>query len=156
MNVLTIGSYDWNDEFHMKGSVHTLPDVGGRPIQVGSRSSYSSPGPLRFGSAVKPEFVAPGQWYSAAAPLNINPYWGRDSTGLYQRHNGTSAATPYTAGIVALLLQAQPKASWGDVRKALIDSVTKDQTTGTCPNPEWGNGKLDYAAVERAVKRLKP
>ena len=77
-------------------------------MKVGEMSSYSSPGYRRIGSAVKPEVTSPGQWYTAPAPMNVAA--DRDTTGQYQQFNGTSAATPYTAGCVALLFQKKPDA----------------------------------------------
>lgn len=154
-NILTIGSYDWNDQYHAMGSLHVIPDPFDEPIEIGRISTYSSQGPLRFGKVTKPELVAPGQWYAAAAPFNMNPLLPRESGGLHMLHNGTSAATPYAAGVIALLFEANPNLTWGDVRSILIGSVTQDVRTGECPNPNWGNGKLDYAAVEKAVAKAK-
>jgi subtilisin family serine protease len=153
-NVLTVGSYNWNDLFEMHGETRVMADSAGEPFAIGEISNYSSPGPLRFGDIVKPEIVAPGQWYAAAAPLNAAVVFGRDTTGHYTMHNGTSAATPYAAGVIALLFEAKPHMTWGEVRKVLTESVTQDTITGDCPNPKWGHGKLDYAAVERAVKKV--
>lgn len=154
-NVLTVGSYDWNDQFSTRGQLLLVPDLQrNAPLTIGSLSTYSSPGPLRFGDVWKPEIVAPGQWFTAPAPLNVVA--NRDSSGLYQLFNGTSAATPYAAGVVALLMEANPNLTFGEIRRVLIESVTQDAMTRTCPNPRWGYGKLDYAAVERAIRRAKP
>jgi subtilisin family serine protease len=153
-NVLTIGSYDWNDQFSTRGQTLLVPDFQrNQPLSIGGLSTYSSPGPLRFGNVWKPEIVAPGQWYSAPAPMNV--VTDRDSSGLYQLFNGTSAATPYAAGIVTLLFEAKPAATFGEIRQVLIESATQDAVTRQCPNPKWGYGKLDYAAVEKAVARMK-
>ena len=71
-NVLAVGSYDWNDRFSYRGSIKLLTDVvHDKPIVVGAISAYSNPGPRRYGSQVKPELVAPGQWHTAPAPLNV-------------------------------------------------------------------------------------
>lgn len=153
LNVLTVGSFDWNDQFAMLGGSYTLLE-GGKPLKIGGISSYSNPGPLRFGNVVKPEIVAPGEWYAAAAPRNVVPRY-RENSGLYMEHNGTSAATPYAAGVVALMFQKKPTLTWGEARKAITASATSNSVTGTCPNPQWGHGKLDYAAVEKILASLK-
>jgi subtilisin family serine protease len=152
-NVLAIGSYDWNDQFPAMGGTLTL---FGRdePMKIGGISYYSNQGPLRFGNITKPEVVAPGQWYCASAPRNVVPRL-RENSGLYMEHNGTSAATPYAAGVVALMFQKKPNLTWGDARKVITESASSNVTTGKTPNPTWGYGKLDYAAVEKILDRLK-
>jgi subtilisin family serine protease len=152
--VLSIGSYDWNDQFHFRGSVTVLfDDQLKAPLKIGGLSTYSSRGPLRIGSHVKPELTAPGQYHIAPAPLNVVTM--RDTTGLYQPFNGTSSATPYTAGVIALLLEANPQLTWGEIRQLLTKNLTQDGHTGKCPNSNWGHGKLDYAAVERLVAAVR-
>ncbi|HVA50449.1 MAG TPA: Ig-like domain-containing protein [Pirellulales bacterium] len=51
--------------------------------------------------------------------------------------NGTSAATPGVSGVVALMLQANPKLSWRDVQQILAESATKNDPT------DPGNGTTD-------------
>jgi len=149
-NVITVGSYDWNDNFHQHGRPVLLTDpIYGREISVGALSSYSSPGPLRIGNAAKPEIVAPGQWYTAPATTNVPTT--RDSTGHYQAFNGTSAATPYAAGVIALLLQKQPTLTFGDIRTRLKECATRDAETGNVPNAKWGQGKFDIKAVKKLL-----
>jgi subtilisin family serine protease len=156
--VLSVGSYDWNDQFHHRGSVTILQDNDlNAPLVIGGLSTYSSRGPLRFGTAVKPDLVAPGQYHIAAMPLNV--VRTRDTTGHYRAFNGTSAATPYAAGLVALVMEAAPQLTWGEIRELLAKNVTADARTGPCPNGKWGHGKLDYAAAERivaAARKYKP
>ena len=153
--VLTIGSYNWNDQFDPPEGKITLRDPSRRDepaMNIGELSGYSSRGYRRFGTLVKPDVVAPGQWFSAPAPQNVALSFPRDATGWYWLFNGTSAATPYTAGIVALAFQQNPTQTVGELRARLIDSATKDRHTGAVPNPEWGHGKLDYAAVQKLLK----
>ncbi|MDX1946406.1 MAG: S8 family serine peptidase, partial [Pirellulaceae bacterium] len=149
-NVLSVGSYDWNDQFSYRGSIRLLTDVvHDQPLVIGVLSAYSNPGPRRFGDVFKPELVAPGQWYTAPAPQNVSTM--RDSTGQYHTFNGTSSATPYTAGVIALALQANPRLTWGRLRGLLTANLTEDARTGKTPNGKWGYGKLDFAAAERFV-----
>lgn len=163
-NALTIGSYDWNDNFHAGGNWTTLFEVcrgadGKRaPLEIGRISCYSSPGPTRLG-AVKPEIVAPGEWYSSSYAKipgqgGIEGWPYVDSTGNYCGMNGTSAATPYTAGIIALIFQQRPTLTWGEVRNLMTSKASRDPFTGTVPNKHWGYGKLDMPAVERIFAAL--
>ncbi|HEV2969083.1 MAG TPA: S8 family serine peptidase [Pirellulales bacterium] len=154
-NVITVGSYNWNNLFEQAGKVISLADAEDKtksPMTIGGLSGYSSPGFLRIGDAVKPEIVAPGQYFAAAAPLVLKSVdWARDTSGRYRAFNGTSAAAPYTAGIVALMMQKNPKITPGEIKNAFKTNATTDEYTGPVPNIDWGYGKLDADAVRRIL-----
>ena len=159
-NVLTVGSYDWNDNFNMGGKSVLLQSVcETSQMTIKHISCYSSPGPRRDG-VIKPEIVAPGQWYAAANAKDNGQTvgWGvgvTDSTGDYREMNGTSSATPYTAGIIALIFQKKPSLTWGEVRTKITTNATKDPFVNeTLPGNSWGYGKLDRTAVERILGSL--
>jgi subtilisin family serine protease len=165
-NAITVGSYDWNDNFHSGGKVVNLSsvcrDTSGAKMsfEIGWLSCYSSPGPSRSGS-IKPDIAAPGEWYpSADAKENGHSAgdWAKpDSTGYYRAMNGTSAATPYTSGVVALMFQKKPTLTLGEIKNLLKGKATKTglnpYATGI-PNNNWGYGKLDAAAIDRIFASL--
>ncbi len=74
---------------------------------------------------------------------------------------GTSAAAPSAAGVVALMLQANPQLGWRDVQDILIRTAAKVQTgapgwvtnaAGLSFNRSYGAGKIDaQAAVDMAL-----
>ena len=165
-NAITVGSYNWNYNFNSPGSDQLTPlndPISKRQVIVGQRSDFSSIGYRRDedsdnagkpGFIVKPDFLAPGQWFTAAAP----PIKGLriDSTGMYQAFSGTSAAAPYTAGVVALMSEANPHATFGQIKDALRKSLTRPpKAEGNVPNPKWGYGKLDLPAVKAAINSIK-
>jgi subtilisin family serine protease len=160
-NVLTIGSYDWNDSFDLSTGQFSLHDACGfkKPLSVGSLSCYSSPGYSRNGT-IKPEIAAPGEWFTASYAKTtdgsgVGTDWIVDRTGNLVAMNGTSAATPYTAGIIALMFQKRPGLTFGEIRRLLITSASSsDLVTGPVPNPNWGYGKLDYVATEKIISGL--
>lgn len=161
-NSITVGSYDWNDNFIFgtgKGFLEsTCSGSDGKPlaIQIGWLSCYSSPGPTRNG-AVKPDIVAPGEWYSASYAKvpgggSLAQQWDVDATGNYAAMNGTSSATPYTAGIVALMFSKKPTLTLGEIKNLLKGKTTKSGVNPfreAIPNGSWGYGKLDIAAIDR-------
>ena len=148
-NAITVASYDWNDQFDWRGQVRAFTGVDQKPMVINALSSYSSPGPSRDPSAVKPEIAAPGQYFTAPRPRNVSSLMQQDSSGLYCLFNGTSAATPYTAGVIALLLQKKPTLTSGDIKSLLRTKAAHDSYTGSqIPNPQWGFGRLNVAAVK--------
>jgi subtilisin family serine protease len=160
-NVLTVGSYDWNDSFDLPAGKYSLNDACGykKPLVIGGLSCYSSPGYSRNGR-IKPEIVAPGEWFTASYAKTTNDSgvgtdWIVDRSGKFVAMNGTSSATPYTAGIIALMFQKRPGLTFGEIRQLLTTNASSsDLVTGPVPNPNWGYGKLDYAAVEKILDKL--
>ncbi len=152
-NAITVGSYDFNARFAAKERAMVL-GFRGKPLTLGGISVYSNPGYSRMGKIVKPDIVAPGQYHTASLSSAVRDIL-RDSSGVYQPFNGTSAATPYTAGVIALLLERKPDLTLGEIKELLKQHATADIHTGRTPNPNWGYGKLDYAAVEAMVKAVK-
>ena len=162
LNVITVGSYDFNEDFHYNGKPLTVPNLRTKKaLTLGQLSDYSNAGYLRnqkyldrTGTIVKPDIVAPGQFYAAPASGTSKRqilYTG----GKYQLFNGTSAATPYVAGVAALLLQERPGLTVAQFRDLLAKNASRDDFTGAIPNTRWGYGKLDLAAVERMVRAVK-
>jgi subtilisin family serine protease len=157
---ITVGSYDFNDVFDFLGQAmnyYISSRRGDMPMTIGALSAYSNPGPRRQESdgVVKPDIVAPGQYYSAAAVANTKAI--RDASGAYRRFNGTSAATPYVAGVVALMLQKNPRLSNAQIKELLARHTRKMDADGKLLERKgWGNGKLDLAAVKRILEAPEP
>ncbi len=106
---------------------------------------------------VKPDLVAPGQYWTASAALNTRAI--RDTSGGYRLFNGTSAATPYTAGVVALLMQKKPSITVGEIKDLIRNHADKEDDhvsrSGRTPNPEWGYGKLNRKAVAAMLEAIR-
>lgn len=125
-----------------------------------ARFSSRGPGPTAPGfSPIKPDISAPGAAISSASSSGDN---------LYASLSGTSMACPSVAGVVALVLSANPGLSYDQVYNA----VTGTTYTGvpaplgglnTCggitynsfPNNHYGYGRIDAAAAVRSVARLR-
>ena len=157
-HALTVGSYDWNSDFNGKPWPVENRALRIVPMTIGALSAYSNSGPLRRGKEhePKPEIVAPGQYFTATLAQNANvPNYVRHASGKYRLFNGTSAATPYCAGVVALLMQEKPAITLGEIKHLFKAHATQDRYTGKLPSPEWGYGKLDKGAVVKMIKALR-
>lgn len=102
-------------------------------------AAFSSRGPTADGRT-KPDVTAPGVTVQAA----------RANTGSgYVSQSGTSMATPYVAGAVALALEANPAATPAQVRAAVTGTALDTGAPG--PDNEWGAGLVDVRALVDAV-----
>ena len=106
----------------------------------GTRIGYSSQGPGMF-EPEKPDVASYSHFCGNFGPGRP----GGSSEKAYD--DGTSAACPVAAGVVALLLSAQPALTPGKVRSALVDSA---QGAGGW-NPDVGHGIVNAAAALAAV-----
>jgi subtilisin family serine protease len=123
-------------------------------------ASFSSFGP-RPDERLKPDISAPG----VNVASSINSYTDNAYTSLttisfngrtypFGRLSGTSMAAPTVAGIVALMLDANPWLTPSDVKDILLETAREDAKTGDLPDTgdvRWGYGKVNaYAAVKAA------
>ena len=102
---------------------------------------FSSRGGETFAGDMKPDIVAPGVTIDAA---NANTGNG------YIVHSGTSMATPFAAGSIALALQAAPAWTSHDVQAAL--EATAEDLGPPGKDPDWGAGLIDVLALTAAAK----
>ncbi len=145
-NVLTIGSYDFRDKWNNIDGKQTTYN-----LELGGISDFSSVGYRRDG-AIKPDIVAPGRYMISTLAEGCK--MGRTSEGTPDKLRiaqdgahiawcGTSAATPYATGVIALMLQKNPKLDAAQVQEILRKTAMMDTFTGAVPNFAWGNGKLN-------------
>jgi len=106
-------------------------------------------------------------WYSEpGSPILVNAPSNGGSAGIVttgysssscnSAFGGTSSAAPLTAGVVALILQANPNLTWRDVQYVLLESAEKndpiqaDWTTNAAGhdiNHYYGFGRIDAGAA---------
>lgn len=88
-----------------------------------------------------------------------------DQTDYTRCFNGTSAATPMVAGVVALMYQANPDLTWRDVRWLLARTARQIDPTndgwvksanGYPYNPRYGFGAVDATAAVEAARTHTP
>jgi len=134
---------------------------------AGDIAGFSSEGPTVDGR-VKPDISAPGQGITSAINRHAyNPFPNRNRDNLMDSTNfngtanywlmqsGTSMSGPHVAGIVALMLEANPNLTSEEIRAILIKTAVQDNFTGSTPNMKWGHGKVDaLAALKEAELSL--
>jgi serine protease AprX len=100
---------------------------------------FSSRGPTADGR-VKPDIFAPGYNITAAKA---------NSGNQYVTYSGTSMATPFTAGTIALIHDANPSMTEPQIKNALYSTAIDFGKAGK--DNEYGYGRLDgHAAVKTA------
>lgn len=146
---IAVGSLISRNEFEGPQGDSALPG-----LTVDAVSSFSSQGPTRIG-VQKPDVVAPGQVVTAAlsagSEMATSPRLAgrRHPSGKYVTIQGTSMATPFVAGLVALMLQREPRLTPEEVQQRLRITARRDATTGPVWNPRYGWGKVDAEALFR-------
>jgi len=119
-------------------------------------SSFSLRGPGLGSSSTKPDVIAPGS--------NVRSINNSSDSG-YMTISGTSMATPHVAGVVALLMSANPALKGDPARVAQIlrDTavpISDSQVCGgvpatTYPNPVQGMGRVDaWNAYQLATEMI--
>lgn len=121
-------------------SANTIGTPGACPysLTVGATDSsdraayFSSRGPAKWKTVqyVKPNLAAPG----------VNTFSAKPGGG-YQSMSGTSMATPHISGVMAILLQANPKLTVDQAEATILAGVTDLGTPGN--DTTFGLGRAD-------------
>jgi minor extracellular serine protease Vpr len=113
-------------------------------------AGFSSRGPTPFTYLIKPDITAPG--------VNILSSVFDDEFAFFQ---GTSMATPHTAGSAALLRQLHPTWSVAQIKSALVNTAKRpvwDHVNGTDPVGVLarGGGRIDLAGALATPATIVP
>lgn len=134
---ITVASYttkvQWEDIF---GNAR----VAG--LELDDLSDFSSEGPLRDG-AEKPDLAAPGAMIGSAISAHAGNTPESLLDALHGIKSGTSMASPFVAGLVALLLERDPDLDPAGVKKRLRNASLIPGSPAGSFNPKWGYGLID-------------
>ena len=111
---------------------------------------------------MKPDVSAPG----VGVISSINSYTTRNYTSVanttfngrtyhFAAFSGTSMASPATAGVVALMLEASPTLEPRQAREILKTTAREDNRTGVIPSTgstTWGHGKVTATSAIRQAE----
>jgi subtilisin family serine protease len=132
-------------------------------VTIGETSGFSSIGP-NVGGRTKPDISAPGSLViSSYKTENIAPWQNRSvlfkSNWNGDEHawilaSGTSMSAPHVCGIVALMLEANPRLNPEQIRTILQKTALKDEFTGSeDSNNIYGFGKVNaFGAVKEVIR----
>ncbi len=157
-NVITVGAYNFRSSWLNSEGKETVFN-----LTIGDVSDYSNPGGKRRTDGVyKPDITAPATYtispLSQTATPEAKTCGGGSLAGSLGNNfvladkfhiawDGTSASSPFTAGVIALMLQKNPNLDAEQIRQILIKTAKKGGLIGAVPNPNWGYGMLDPAAA---------
>jgi serine protease AprX len=120
---------------------------------LGNIAGFSSCGP-------QVDVAAPGvNIWSAISPSVDGAVGGHAAPGAptnrayYTSLSGTSMATPHAAGIVALLLEANPKLTFNQIRSILTTTAVDYGPKGF--DNSWGYGEIDALKAVAKAEMLK-
>jgi len=166
-SAITVGSYNSkviftnvsNQELYYpgasKGTISTFSSLG--PAADGrTKPDITAPGMALASSvsAYDSSFLSTGSNYNTVIAKYVSSLNGH--TYSYALEAGTSMSSPALAGIVALLLQANPNLSPQEVMTILKETAIKDNFTGTIPangSNTWGFGKVNaYQAMKKVLE----
>ncbi|MDE7414132.1 MAG: S8 family peptidase [Muribaculaceae bacterium] len=168
-NLLVVGSYNTRQEWTcLDGGISGYPGEGFAPGEV---SGFSSFGTLSDGRQL-PHVCAPGSAIISSvswpfAQLAAQEYGegyldfmcqakleedGR--INYWKQEVGTSMATPFVAGSIALWLEANPDLTIDDVKQIVAKTAVRDdQVEKTKDQVRWGAGKFDaLAGLKEAIR----
>jgi subtilisin-like proprotein convertase family protein len=124
---------------------------------AGKQAYYAEPGtPILIsasGGGVKPGITTTD--LRGTGGYNAGGAVGNYTNDYYNNFGGTSASAPMVAGVVALMLQANPSLTWRDVKTILLDTAVKNDPNdpGWVKNgaQHWVNDKYGFGAVDAAA-----
>lgn len=164
-NVIAVGAYVTSDSWYTPDG--EMGYQSGSGFTKGNIAPYSSYG-TRFQGDALPHVCAPGSAiissYSRYYVNYCDSYYGYDDYGTsdamsataangsdtdyWGEMDGTSMATPFMTGVVALWLQADPSLTTDNIKDIISRSSIKDSYTN---GSRWGAGKVDAAEGLRTI-----
>ena len=138
-SVISVGATDSNDEHCGFSSVG--PTTWAAGPNVGNYNDYPyENGDVNQPGLIRPDISAPG---ANITSLNYQ------TTNNYIEMDGTSMATPCVAGVLAMLLEANPELSPAELDS--IIELTSVRVGNTMKNNRVGSGRIDALAAINAL-----
>ena len=129
----------------------------------GFRADYGSFGDALFISASSSTHAFSGTFYGTTT-TDLLGSAGYETGNCTDEFNGTSSASPLVAGVIALMLDANPNLTWRDVRHILVETAERVDLNDTDFYSDWslndggyyfsrayGFGNIDAGAATAAT-----
>ena len=163
-DVVVVGAYNTRDEYPaLDGYMYNYQGA----FTGGKVTPFSSYGTLADGRKL-PHVCAPGaviisscsKYYAenTSYPVGNNALNAKvehdGRTSYWCPAMGTSMATPYVAGSIALWLEADPTLSVDDIKDIINATSVRDAEVEAGNPVQWGAGKFDaYAGLKEVLRR---
>lgn len=142
-------------------STYALPNGN---LTGGAIANFSSKGPT-LDERSKPDISAPGVSVASSVSSFTDNSFSTTLTISFQgqdykftRISGTSMSSPMVAGVIALILDANPYLMPHQVKSIIQQTARTDSYTGTIPaggSLQWGFGKVNaYEAIKLALNTV--
>ncbi|MSR57211.1 MAG: peptidase S8 [Planctomycetaceae bacterium] len=115
-------------------------------LTLGTIAGFSSEGPLR-NKQRKPDVTAPGAMIASCLSNDSAPERAQIVDRQHFAEAGTSMASPFIAGVVALLLERNPALDPAAVKAALKKASKIPGKAAGAFDPKWGFGLLNAAKL---------
>ena len=154
---IVVGAYTTRDSgTYSDGTAYSTADYG-KGEKEGEIGSFSSSASYDTGRSY-PHFCAPGSFIiSASSSYYMNNSSIKEeskkyvqsvdfdgNTYYFRAMQGTSMATPFTTGVMALWLDANPNLNSTQLRNVAVKTARRDSYVTSAENQtQWGAGKID-------------
>lgn len=181
-NIIVVGSYSTRQEWQsLDGTVSSYPGDGFRPGFVTEFSSFGTladgrnlptvcaPGSTVISSISSPYLNTLVESMANEFGLELTDEMRREyfdylcqvrttgsdgKTYYWKQEPGTSMATPFVAGSIALWLEADPTLTVDDVKDIIAKTATVDDAVRAGDPVQWGAGKFNaLAGLKEVIRR---
>ncbi len=160
-SIISVGSFTSKNQFtNIFGNLLTYP------AEIGEIADSSGIGPTIDGR-IKPDITAPGKFvvssvnsfYSGTYDTSetshlVDEIIGENYNWYFSASSGTSMASPVVAGIIALMLEANPTMTPTEIKQQISENAWIDNYTSNVPNNIWGYGKIDAHETIKSLETL--